>query len=821
MKKNKTYLYVICGIIALGISLYMRTLPYAEQTNTKIKKAVLGFTYTKMKADIRKHVDETYPEMSVAEKRQLTKTYLRNMARENRDEIRKFLHDSAKKIKSNIGEAARNTHLIAADSYHYLGLTKNIRDSGRISDRIKNGLYYNPLMLAPHGGWYMFDLHPYAGWFTHKILSLFRHGIALEQSVAYTSLFLTVLAFLIFSMFGFRENIHPVPFFTASFFFLLSPMFFQRSLLGWYDTDPYNVIFPLAAVFIIFHIIDTGHNFKKTLAMTICLSAVTGIYSLFWSGWVFMPASVIISFLLIIAADVTGKKKNEIQNNLSLLTVYVGLTLCTLIILKGVGGLANALQGTFGRISAFMSDSFRIWPDSFLTVGELKKPSLLKILVLAGGRVFSVASVLYMFFCVFKKKSLYKHLSLLSFAIIPLSFSMRAERFTILLTIPYSLGFMFLLDDAYRRLTRKDFPGKKTIAVTAGFILIISLPVFSAWQMASRKQPMIYNDTWDKAMNYIKNNTPEDAIINTWWSPGHFITSMAERRVTFDGATLEKPVGYWIARAFISRDEKEAAGILRMLNSSGNKAYDFLSEKGFSPFEAVDLINSLVRLSRIEAKRHLVNYIQEPKDIDSLLSFTHDTSIPPGYLLLYNDLVEKALALCFVGNWDFKKATDFKSLKKKNPELAAKFIKQQAGNNYIKFLWAIAGGPVFYEKESFEIRRENGLIHFSNGIWVDPETKECGLKDKKDFKGDVKSIVYVEDGNIKENILSRSSSRLSVVLIEKDGSYSSVMADRKLANSLLFKLYYLKGKGLSHFNLTFDEKARETETTILLYKINF
>ena len=39
-------------------------------------------------------------------------------------------------------------------------------------------------------------------------------------------------------------------------------------------------------------------------------------------------------------------------------------------------------------------------------------------------------------------------------------------------------------------------------------------------------------------------DNPENSIITTWWPPGHFIKSMAQRRVTFDGATINFPQAY-------------------------------------------------------------------------------------------------------------------------------------------------------------------------------------------------------------------------------------------------------------------------------------
>ena len=43
---------------------------------------------------------------------------------------------------------------------------------------LKNGEYFNPLMMAPKGHFYLFDLHPYVGFFTYKI---FLHLYVLNE----------------------------------------------------------------------------------------------------------------------------------------------------------------------------------------------------------------------------------------------------------------------------------------------------------------------------------------------------------------------------------------------------------------------------------------------------------------------------------------------------------------------------------------------------------------------------------------------------------------------------------------------------------------
>ena len=48
---------------------------------------------------------------------------------------------------------------------------------------------------------------------------------------------------------------------------------------------------------------------------------------------------------------------------------------------------------------------------------------------------------------------------------------------------------------------------------------------------------MSTND-WPHAMNWLKNNTSEDAIIASWWDYGYWITTLSDRTTIVDNATV-------------------------------------------------------------------------------------------------------------------------------------------------------------------------------------------------------------------------------------------------------------------------------------------
>jgi len=67
-------------------------------------------------------------------------------------------------------------------------------------------------------------------------------------------------------------------------------------------------------------------------------------------------------------------------------------------------------------------------------------------------------------------------------------------------------------------------------------IMIILLFYLVPGYAISAGQGTVLSENWWEALNWVKGNTEECAVIATYWDPGHFIVSVAERPVVFDGA---------------------------------------------------------------------------------------------------------------------------------------------------------------------------------------------------------------------------------------------------------------------------------------------
>lgn len=114
------------------------------------------------------------------------------------------------------------------------------------------------------------------------------------------------------------------------------------------------------------------------------------------------------------------------------------------------------------------------------------------------------------------------------------------------------------------------------ISYVAAMVALLLVPtVFPAnanWISVTKAPPTILNggsnfaiatDDWPKTLEWIKNNTPEDAVVASWWDYGYWITTVGERRSLADNATI---------------DTERIAKIAKMLLSPPDRAWELLEE---------------------------------------------------------------------------------------------------------------------------------------------------------------------------------------------------------------------------------------------------
>ena len=103
-------------------------------------------------------------------------------------------------------------------------------------------------------------------------------------------------------------------------------------------------------------------------------------------------------------------------------------------------------------------------------------------------------------------------------------------------------------------------------------IMPLTIPENGNWVNATKAPPTLLNggsifniatDDWRNAMEWLNKNTPEDAVIASWWDYGYWITTLSERASLADNATIST-----------SRIQK----IAKILLASPDEAWEMLQE---------------------------------------------------------------------------------------------------------------------------------------------------------------------------------------------------------------------------------------------------
>ena len=129
-----------------------------------------------------------------------------------------------------------------------------------------------------------------------------------------------------------------------------------------------------------------------------------------------------------------------------------------------------------------------------------------------------------------------------------------------------SLGLSLLLKEFFSNRTKNSIT---KLSFVIGLIILLAFPLFlpshSNILTATDHPPTIMNGgsiftvsttDWIDSLEWIKNNTPEDAVIGAWWDYGYWIQTKSDRITLADNSTLIDSIIKKIATVFSSSPDE-------------------------------------------------------------------------------------------------------------------------------------------------------------------------------------------------------------------------------------------------------------------------
>ncbi|MEK6869444.1 MAG: STT3 domain-containing protein, partial [Nanoarchaeota archaeon] len=418
----------------------------------------------------------------------------------------------------------------------------------------------------------------------------------------------------------------------------------------------------------------------------------------------------------------------------------------------------------------------------------------------------------------------------------------KGVRFVLLLAPPVAIGIGITFGFLHRTLssTIAKLTKANKVFVAVMLFLVFSYyiigPVKEGVNTAKNYLPNV-NDRWWSALTKIKENSKPDAIINSWWDFGHWFKYIADRRVTLDGSSQNNHQLYWLGKLLLTPNEKEAVGILRMLDCGGNRAFDTIKKVTNNNPKSIELLN---RLSLIQdggqAKGILINEGFSKEESEKIVNYTH-CEPPENFLITSEDMIGKSGVWAHFGSWDFDRAWMERAFRNNDDEAKVlqmfmdefNYSKETATGYYSEIrelksdsevnAW-IAPWPSYISQESCEsvsnIVRcpfQQGFVEIDLGSMDASIPTSGGIKKPAVFSYTSPSGINVREYN--DNAINLGM----VLLINKDGSYSSIYMAPQLTNSTFTKLFYLDGHGTSYFDLFHESGGPSTD--IIIWKVNW
>ena len=133
-----------------------------------------------------------------------------------------------------------------------------------------------------------------------------------------------------------------------------------------------------------------------------------------------------------------------------------------------------------------------------------------------------------------------------------------------------SLGLTSLTKEFFINKSKSKKPIGKLIKLpyVAGIIILLIIPMIypvgSEPSTIAHIPPTIMNggsqypiatNDWLDTLDWIKNNTPKDAVVASWWDYGYWISTMAERASLADNSTVHTYIIENIAKIFLSHPD--------------------------------------------------------------------------------------------------------------------------------------------------------------------------------------------------------------------------------------------------------------------------
>lgn len=791
-----------------------------------------------IRSQVAQAANEQYPNLPAPKREEVINDLLNKFREENKEQLdaqRQRLVDQIRGHFMYDVDGESYVYMPDIDPYFYLRYARNVLEKGHWYDEVRDGVPWDNHMSAPIGTRADPNWHPYTMATLHRVLSVFNGKISLMQSATYFPIVFMFLSLILAFLIAHKVSGNLGGFFAVTVLALL-PAIIGRTPWGHADTDAYNVFFPLLAVWLLFEALEAKTGKKQMLFGGLAGVAI-GVFANFWSAWWFVfdfiggALAVAIIGELVIHRKALRNGLNEAWEQTKVkkflivgVSVFVLAALVVSMTLGASQFINGAFRGPLQAVTLKQAAHPTLWPNVFTTVAELNPSSMSNVIGSMGGTVMFLIGLLGIVFLLLRRNK-DGHFDFTYSALLTIWFvgtiyaSLKGSRFTLLLGPAFAIAFGVAAGVTYEKLARiakSQFNVHRAVTGAVIFFLIATVmvgPVGARMVQSSynsvRGDVPIVNDAWWNSLKTIQDESEPDAIITSWWDFGHHFKFIADRPVTFDGASQNAPQAHWVGRLLQTDDEREAVGILRMLDCGANMAYDTALNATKDPLKSVSLAKEIILLDRDEAR----GVVQEAGVSEDILELTH-CEPPEAFVIASSDMIGKAGVWAHFGLWDFERAEVWSKWRKMGrdeavPRMAERFeiSEERAGELYNEAnrlssedaanAW-ISPWPGYAVTSPIGCSQSAGAMRCGS-IEINQTTNEGMVHGDAGVAFAGKTVVYGRNGGKAVNENEEGDANIAIVVWPSSGGYQAIAGSAHLADSMFTRLYFMNGLGLEHF----------------------
>lgn len=833
---KKYFLFAVCLTTSLSLNIYFRAFPI---NFAHYKKYAKETTKQRLHQEAIQQVNMNFPGFSGLAKDSLVKVLDNNYRKQKKAEIKKIVQVEYRKLKGYYQDATGQTYLMELDGWHWARYVDNILRLGHPGDKVVSGRQLDTFMLAPKGSYLAWNHFLfYFSAFLYKLFSLIK-TVPLLTFLFYLPLFFITIFILVLYLFCYYRWGNMVALFS-SLFVGLFPVFLTRSSAGWFDMDIFSFLFPILIIWGYLLSYSASRLSLRILYLAIS-SFWVGLFSFTWLIWWFIVLIIIVyefySLLNLLFVYWQYKERNLALFKQRLFSLFLFLVLSSFWVLIFSGPQPLEIIGNQVQEGLVLNKPLTslIWPNIYSTVGELRKADFIGIANSLGGIFLFICAVvcLVALFLSVPRNPRYTFFQrefavIMTFWFIGMFLAcLKGVRFTMYLTLPLGISLFWVISELYRY-----FKNKKLVVILISILLVVLAIkfIYRADKEAKAISPFM-NDSWYRVLTTIKEKTPEDAIINSWWDYGDWFKAVAKRRVIFDGQSQNCPQAYWMAHVLMSGDDKEIIGILRMLNNGGNSAFEIINRYLKDPIKSVMLLKRLLA-SEVASAKDILSKILPSQAIEEVSKLLFDKP-DKAYFIVDSSMPYKINAISYLGSWDFIKVYITQNINKQSKEQIIDYLvnlgmdRQKMQELYQEALlipnkdldnW-ISPKSKFYSGLGNGEER-NGIVFFDNGIIYDLKNQTVYVYFGQERRYTIpKSLFILNQDKLEEIPYRNNNIDFSVLIFKTHEVYQSILLDQELASSLLVRLFFMGGRGLERFKPFIEEN--NSAQRIMVFEVNW